>query len=646
MIVKIKKMTLLNFKGIENIEILLTNTTRIYGDNATGKTTLADAFTWLIFGKDSQDKKDFNIKTLDRKNQVKHKLDHEVTGVLDVDGVETVLRRVYREKWTTRRGSADAELSGHETLFFWNDVPLQAGEYQAKIDNIISESIFKLLTSPYYFNSLKWQEKRSILMDVAGNISDDEITSQRKEFKRLAETIGNKTLDEYRKELAARKRKLRAELEQIPARIDELARNTPEVKDWELIERTIAEINSRVADINDQIVDQSKQYHAIYDEKQERLRIINDLKTRISNYEYEGRIKFNDQLNQKSSAIAGIDRKIETLKREQENRQAEIIMLRKKIAQYLEEQQGYRVEWMAVNSEIAPQLDGNEKNCPTCGQSLTEDAISNKISDMVARFNTDKSRRLTAISEKGKAIKPLVEQLEEQINSLVSAEPDVTEESLIEERKIWEKKETFTVQRILADNVNYQEALKKLAEIEGTPEPVVVSPDTTQLKLKKTTLVSRLDELKKELATKDQIDQSEKRRSELLRQEKEYAQQLADIDQEEFTIQEFVKAKVDHLESKINGMFTGVQFRLFTTQINGGVVECCDTLINGVPWQDANNAAKINAGIEIINVLSDHYNQYAPIWIDNAESITAIQSTVSQKIELYVSENDKSLRIN
>ena len=92
-------------------------------------------------------------------------------------------------------------------------------------------------------------------------------------------------------------------------------------------------------------------------------------------------------------------------------------------------------------------------------------------------------------------------------------------------------------------------------------------------------------------------------------------------------------------------MFSGIKFRLFDTQINGGLIECCDTLIEGVPWLDANNAARINAGISIINVLSNHYGQNAPIWIDNSESITHIHTTESQCIELYVSESDKVLRI-
>jgi exonuclease SbcC len=120
---------------------------------------------------------------------------------------------------------------------------------------------------------------------------------------------------------------------------------------------------------------------------------------------------------------------------------------------------------------------------------------------------------------------------------------------------------------------------------------------------------------------------------------------LAGFEKSEFIIQEFTKAKVDILESRINGMFSGVKFRLFDTQINGGLVECCDALVNGVPWLDVNNADRINSGISIINVLSDHFGQTAPIWIDNSESITNIHATDSQRIELYVSEPDKILRI-
>ena len=151
--VKLLKLSLTNFKGIKNFEAVFNGTTKIYGDNATGKTTLVDAFTWLLFGKDSTGRKEFSIKTYDKENHVIHKLDHEVTGIFEVDGEEMNLKRVFREKWVTRRGSSEPELQGHETLFFWNDVPMQAKEYQAKVDQVISEDTFRMLTSPFYFNT-------------------------------------------------------------------------------------------------------------------------------------------------------------------------------------------------------------------------------------------------------------------------------------------------------------------------------------------------------------------------------------------------------------------------------------------------------------------------------------------------------------
>jgi exonuclease SbcC len=201
--VKILKLSLQNFKGIRSLEISFNDTTRISGDNATGKTTLVDAFTWLLFGKDSTDRKDFSIKTLDSENKVIEKLDHEVSGVFEVNNETITLRRILREKWVTRRGSETSEMQGHETLFFWNDVPLQAGEFQAKVDAIISEQIFKMVTSPLYFNSLKWQDRRNILTTIAGNLSDSEIASGNKAFQDLLEVMGSKSLEEYKKELAA-----------------------------------------------------------------------------------------------------------------------------------------------------------------------------------------------------------------------------------------------------------------------------------------------------------------------------------------------------------------------------------------------------------------------------------------------------------
>lgn len=643
--VKITKLSLLNFKGIKNFEVEFNHSTRIYGDNRAGKTTLVDAFTWLLFGKDSSDRKDFSIKTLDSENRVIEKLDHEVTGIFEVNNETITLRRVLREKWVTRRGSETPEMQGHETLFFWNDVPLQAGEFQAKVDSIISEQVFKMVTSPLYFNSLKWQDRRNILTTIAGNVSDIDIASGNKAFQDLLEVMGSKSLEEYKKELSAKKKKLKDELTLIPARIAELDHNTPEAKDWKIIKDEIDILNNQNEAIDNQIADSSKGHEAFYQEKQNKLRKINDLKTKISDFEYKGRVAFNNQINERSSNIEAAKLKIDKLNTQKRESVVELEKLQASIEIFKGEQAKLREQWVKVNEEEMPEFSANDTVCYACGQALPEDQVHSKKSHALVKFNADKEKRLTQIRAEGLAINPRIEKIENQITELQAEDFDVLIAHQKEIIRTWEAKKVESVQVLLADNAEYHQAIKDLQLLESEPEQEMVVVDNTQLKLKKSGYTSRIDELKIQLATKDQIEQAIVRREELANQEKKFSSELANLEKSEFTIQEFTKAKVDILESRINGMFSGVKFRLFDTQINGGLIECCDTLVNGVPWMDVNNADKINAGISIINVLSAHYGQTAPIWIDNSESITKILHSESQVIELYVSEPDKTLRI-
>lgn len=644
--VRILKMALLNFKGIKQLEVTFNGITKIYGDNATGKTTLVDAFTWLLFGKDSTGRKDFSIKTFDHENNTIHKLDHEVSGQFDVDGEVMTLRRVYREKWVTRRGSQDAELQGHETLFFWNDVPMQAGEYQSKVDSIISEDTFRMITSPLYFNTLKWQDRRNILVSIAGDVSDKEIAMTRLDFSALVTALGNKTIDELKRELAAKKKKLKDELAQIPARIDEVTRNTPETKDWKWIEDEIQTIRQNISIIDSQLQDSSKIYDEFYKAKQQRQQQIHNLKTKVSDYEFEASKEFGKFANEKSAAIENAKKAIDQINRQVQFDIVEIENLKLKIADYEKEQAQLRDEWIKLNSESFPGF-GDENNfvCPTCKQQLPSGDIEKQKSKIRENFEENKAKKLADIQAKGKSFNPMIEALKNRVSLLESTDYESSvkhQEQIIKE---WEGKHMQSIQIMLSSNSGYQTSKNELEQLNSLLLPEEPIIDNSALNVKKTELQNSIDGLKRDLSLKTQIEQANNRKSELLRQEKEFAKQLSELEQTEFTIQEFTRAKVDMLETKINNMFEGVKFRLFDTQLNGGLIECCDTLINGVPWLDANNAARINGGISIINVLAKHYGQIAPIWIDNSESITSIQNTESQRIELYVSEAHKKLQV-
>ena len=218
--VHLRQLTLTNFKGIKELTVEFGAITNISGDNGTGKSTLFDAFTWLLFGKDSHEAKDFNIKTLDQAGNATPMLEHAVEGLLSADGVKSTLKRVYQEKWQRRRGCEQSELTGHETLYYWNGVPLQAGEYKTKIEALVNEGLFKLLTSTLYFNSMKWNDRRQVLILIAGEIPDSEVMAamNKQQVAKITAILNSgKPLADFRKELAMRKKKLSDDLRTIPS---------------------------------------------------------------------------------------------------------------------------------------------------------------------------------------------------------------------------------------------------------------------------------------------------------------------------------------------------------------------------------------------------------------------------------------------
>ena len=98
--ITLNKLVISNFKGINNLEIDFSKITNIKGENALGKTSIFDAFTWLLFDKDSKDRKDFDVRTLDANNNIIRGLNPHVVAYLNVDDKEIKLIKTLKEKWS------------------------------------------------------------------------------------------------------------------------------------------------------------------------------------------------------------------------------------------------------------------------------------------------------------------------------------------------------------------------------------------------------------------------------------------------------------------------------------------------------------------------------------------------------------------
>jgi len=640
----LKKLTLNNFKGTKFIEVDFNDITSIIGANRTGKTTLFDAFTWLLFGKDHLDRKEFDIKTLDSKNVPKHKLEHEVIGVLDVDGRETTLKRVYKEKWVKRRGELETEFTGHETLFYVDEVPLQAKEYKEKVETIMDEELFKLITSPTYFNYISWQKRRDILFDMIGEIKDSDIIKNLNGSSEVIENILNQELplEEYRKKIAARKRKLKDDIEAIPTRIDEINRNIPETKNFSEIEKEIKALDDNILSIDSQIEDKGKANDEIHLKNKNIKDQIYDLQNQLQERKIKATREASDKFREYQDKIDLLNRDIQKSNDLVGDKRHEILTLKTKITEISKNNESLREQWNNINTSRL-EFNDDEFICPACKRPFEADDIKAEKEAMTIRFNADKISKLEDISKKGKENSELVNNLEKKIGAIKNEIKEEKTKISSSEKKLNELK-GIPSQGDAVITVKTDDLDEKINELESKIS-AIHEVDTSELKEEKRSLIEQRDSYKKELALQDIIEKSNSRIKELEDEEKNLAQQIADIEKEEFAIDSFIKTKIETVEDKVNSKFSFVKFKMFDQQINGGETETCETLINGVPFSGANTGGQIKAGIDIINTLSQHYNIYAPVFIDNRESVTDEINCNSQTINLIADKNYKELTI-
>lgn len=640
--IRIYNLKLKNFKGIKELRIEFNGKdTNIFGANATGKTTVFDAFKWLFFDKDSNDRKDFNIKTLDENNNPIHFLEHEVEATLIIDGQDITFRKMLKEKWVKRRGQENQEFAGHETNYWIDEVPVKKKDYEEKINSLIPESLFKLITDPSFFNNvMSWKERRELLISISGsNITDEDILNSDEKFATLKENLQGRKIDDYKKVIVAKVKELNTEKEKIPVRIDELTNTliTEHNIDYNKLEEEKETLNQELHKIDLEMTD-------IQARAKENLKKADQLaiaKNELNNLKFKLETE-NSNKNSKEEIILNNEKTVLENSLRNSNKQLEELTFNIEKDQKRKEEL-YK-QWDEVNNTKL-EFDPNSFICPTCKREYETDKIEEMKQQFEKNFVEHKESRKEEINKEGQSINKRIEESKENITKLKNqieestiklSEINTKIEKLQSEK---EEIETFDVTKL----PEYQEKLKKLEELQKVVDNLV-KEDTAEIQNRKTSIMEQINNIDKKLNEKNVQEKTAMRIEELKSEEENISQKIQELESQEFQIEEFIKTKVELLENAINSNFEIVKFRLFDTQINGGLIECCDTLVNGVPYSDVNNAHKIIAGLDIIKTLSRFYNTTAPIFIDNRESINDLCKINAQIISLVVT-TDPKLRI-
>ena len=631
---KLTKLELLNFKGLKSFTISLNGDVVIRGDNATGKTTVFDSVCWLLFGKDSLDRADFEIKTLDGGEPI-HKVNHEVTGAFTLDEGGTVeLKRVYREKYSSPRGG-DITLTGHTTDYFVDGVPKKEKEYKEIVNTLIDESIFKLITNPLYFNeTYSWQNRRKLLLEMCGDIDDISVINSHDDLRRLAELLEGRTVDDHRKVVAAKKTAINKELDMIPIRIDEAVRNKPEtVSDKEKLIRDIETLSAGIDEVEKQKAIIQNGFS--FTEKESKIR---DIKRQL---EVQSSKILSDYHKQKQRLRDEYEASLTKLKMVEVDRDRcadRRDELNKEI-----ERESKRIATLQSEFDTFNAQQFNKESCPTCGQALPAD----KQAALEAEFNTNKSKKLEewkGLIESAVKLKANYEEQQEIMSSKIdSLTTEVSQYSDAYNVKFKEY-EAYSEPNVEDDPV-YTDLKAQLFLLEIDDEPGAEAEELAKLDEELSSMKSKKAGLETELNKFKLIDDINHRILELENQQQKLVAEKNALDEAAFLMDEFIKAKVNMLEENINSRFKLARFKMFNVMLNGNVEECCETTYKGVPYRSMNNAARINVGLDIINALTSYYKVNAPVFIDNAEAVTEFVPVTSQTIKLIVDESKPQLTV-
>lgn len=647
---KLKELNLVNFKGIKDFSLKSEegNNIDVFGRNATGKTTIFDGFVWLLFGKDSMNRSKFDIKTLDDSGDVKeHGLDHEVEGIFEMDGQEISFKRVYAETWTKKSGYAEKEFTGHTNKYYIDGVPSNKKEYTEKIEEIISEDVFKLLTNPMYFNEqLGWKERRELLLKIAGKKSDSEIAeaSNDKDLIDFIHELNGRDVEDQKKVIMEKRKEINSDIEKIPVRIDELTRSIPE----EVEKIDVKELDEKMASLDKQISEKNDEINSIKSgaEINNKKKELSDIELEISQIKNKHEQGNNEKIFKTKSSIQETDSNIKLLKQEKDSLEDEIKSNEDKKDELDEKIKELR-ETYSIKSAVEFSYE-EETSCPTCKQSLPEDQVEEARNKALETFNQKKSDELEEITEQALKFKEDMEKLDERNDSLTKKIDKLTKDINSYDDKLNklndELNELENETTSIEDDISYKE---KTEQKQAILDDIKAIEDTEKESIEKVkSSIEMLEETKKEVnqdySKIEFKEQSEKRLDELKEQEKNLSIQREKTDRDLHLIEQFTRTKVDVMEKEINNKFEHARFKLFEEQINGGLKETCVTTYGGVPYNSGlNNSARINIGLDIINTLSNHYDVRVPIFVDNAEAVNEMTEVKSQLITLTVSDDDK-----
>ena len=647
---KILKLMLENFRSIKNMTVNFDGKDAdVLGANGTGKTTIANAICWLLIDRPMTDEADFTPKT-----EGTHGLNHKASMTVELpNGQRMTLAKDFYEKWTRRRGASVEEFTGNVTDYYINGVKSKKKEYTEVVETacgIDIERVKMLMVLGYFADTMKTDEKRRILFEMAGEFTDMDVIAANEELEGIEDFFlmpgtedQHYTVEQWKKIATEQRKKLNKDLETIPARIDEASKNVAEnVEDVDALNAELNRLEEKKAGLEEQ-----KRSLSTEDGKQEAARaalagLEVDLAKQRAAYIERGAAanrELSAEIDRMTKDRREISDKLDARKHKHEESVRTLTRMQEERAKLME-------EYAAVQSR---QWNAGAEICPTCHQTLPQ----NIIEELRAKFNEMNATEKEDINRRGQAcskdkIDALTVEIDTQAADITAMENTVREM----ENGIGSLKAIITTPPPFEETAEYKDITARMEEIrarqrlgQSAAEGTANAYDRDIAAIKEEIAAVNL-----RMAKAQSSEDSRKRVGELKQELKNTAEEMEYIEHGIHLCEEFTRTKARMVTDSINEHFRFIRFRLFRNQINGGLREVCEPMIQNkagewVEYRSANYAAQVNAKLDIVSTLGKHYGVHLPIVMDQGESVTEPLTVDEQLIRLIVSAKDKEIRV-
>lgn len=638
--IELKRLHLVNFKGVAEATYDFGETTEILGANGTGKSTIYEAYLWVLFDKNPYGGKP-SVRPLDKDNNSNRDIVTEVEAVITADGLPFKVKRTQEEKWTKVRGTGELVCSGLTNTKFFNDVPMADKDYAAKLADIANVDDWFMLSSISIILGMKQDERRRKLQSIAPAFDENALMALYPAI--LKAKAEHKSADELKVQVLTEKKKSTELLNMIPARIDEQERSRVDI-DFEFLEdekkksmEALAQLEAEEAEIQKGYVVESSL--TLQTESRQLTAQICAEEESIRDEHMKRKASLTGEIAQLESGIRSDEFKISMA-------QTDIANIKQQLAENKDKIADLRVKYTETSKTEYQPTHQISTVCPTCGQSLPADKVEAAKAKDYEVWNTRKAETLKDYVKQAEQIKARVLELEKELayQQELLSEREVSVKTSMESVAKLREKEVILQPRDYSDEVKAAiarreeiadeiEAMKKNAE-DANAE---ANQRLAEIRGRKQVRQHNIDAINEKLALSGTNKRIDERIAELREEQTKLAQAVADADNVLAQIASYKKKRIDEVEKAVSSLFKMVRWKMYQPNVsNDGEQEICQAIIDGVPYEQQNRATQMNAAVDVINGFSAGLGLNVPLFFDNKESVSDLIETEMQIITMTV----------